>query len=147
VVGQEQAPDLLGAPERSLHLGRIREPVACGHPDHDDDLDEERGRRDHRADPHPRGAAREPDALAAIAEVCDHEQEHDHHRAGVDEYLRGGEELGRGEQEQHGEGAQVRDQGQRRIEGVREGDHGEAGAEAAPRSQEPDHPDEEVGHA
>ena len=65
----------------------------------------------------------------------------------VDEHLGGCEELGGGEQEEHRQRAEVPDQRPRRVEGVRERDHGDAGAEAARRGEEPDRPDEEVGHA
>ena len=39
-------------------------------------------------------SARRPRRVGPAAEVGDDEQEHDHHRAGVDEHLRRGEELG-----------------------------------------------------
>jgi len=93
----------------------------------------------------PRRAAGEG-CVRPPAEVADHEQEHHHHRAGVDEHLRGRDELGRRQQEQDGERGEVPDQRQRGVERVREGDDGDAGAEAGERGEDPHRPDERVPH-
>src|SRR5829696_1245149 len=120
VVGEEEAADLLRAAERALDLRGLGKLVVRSQADHHHDLDEQRRRRDDGPDPHPVRAAGEPHPFAAIAQVGEHEEDR--------------------------ERAEVRDQRQGGVEGVREGDHGKAGAEAAGGSQEPDRPDEEVAH-
>ena len=69
---------------------------------------------------------------------------HWHNGAGVDEHLRGRDELGREEQVQDRERGQVPDQRERRVEGVRERHHGDPRAEAREGGEDPDDPDEHV---
>ena len=59
-----------------------------------------------------------PDRLLDAADVGGDEQVEDHHRAGVDDDLRRGEELGVQEQEEPGERDQVDDQRQDAVERV-----------------------------
>ena len=56
--------------------------------------------------------------LRALAEVGDHEQEHDHHRAGVHQHLRRRDEVGLQHEVQHRQGREVQDQRERREERV-----------------------------
>ena len=69
--------------------------------------------------------------VGAIAEVGDHEEEHDHHRPGVHEHLRRGEEVGLQHQEEGGEGGEVQDQRERREERVALRDDADRRAEGA----------------
>ena len=57
------------------------------------------------------------------AEQHDHEQEQHDDRAGVDDHLHGGEEVGLEGDEVHGDAEQREDQRQRRVHGVVAGDH------------------------
>ena len=82
--------------------------------------------------------------VRATADVGDHEQEHDHHGAGVHEHLRRGDELRREQQVQDGERGEVSDQGERGEERVREADHCNGRAEAAAGRDGPNDPDEDV---
>ena len=102
-------------------------------------------RRDDRSQLQPARPAR-PGRVRPAAEVGDHEEEHHHHRARVDEHLRGGDELGRGEQIEDGERGEVPDQRERGVERVREADDGDAGAEARAGGDQPDDPDQEIAH-
>ena len=133
MIGQEEAADLLGAAERARRRSprrRARRPTTA------------RSRpRSPRAAPRRRRSRRARSTTArprtgfvgAVAEVGDHEQEHHHHRAGIDEHLRGGDELRRGEQEEHGERAEVPDQRERGEERVRERDHREPRGRGSPQ--------------
>ncbi len=112
-----------GLPNESVDLRRAREPPVRLVGDHDHDLDEERTGGDDRRPELCRSCPLCPGRVRLPAEVGDHEQEHDHHRARVDEHLRGGDELGREQQVEHRERAEVPDQRERRVERVREADH------------------------
>ena len=142
---RKKRPISAGLPNAALDLGLVGEEVARFEPDHDDDLDEERGRRDDGGGRDP-GRAPGERGVRAPAEVGDHEEEHHHHGARVDEHLRRRDELRRGEQEEDGERGQVADQRERREEGVAN----ETTAIAEPRQRrgrdEPDRPDEDVAH-
>src|SRR3954451_13332651 len=85
VVGEEEAADRLGRAETALDLLRLREEATGGQADDDDHLGEDRAACEHCADDLPRRSAGPGRVLCAVAEVGDHEQEHDHHRAAVDE--------------------------------------------------------------
>ena len=145
VVGEEELADRCRAPERIRDLGRILEVVTPREPEHDDDLDEERDGRDHRRRLQDRRSAR-PGGVRATAEIGDDEEEHDHHRAGVHEHLRGRQELRRQQEVEDGERGQVPDQREGGVERVREGDDGDAAPETGARRQEPHDPHEDVAH-
>ena len=104
-----------------------------------------RGADDERTELKPARPAR-PRRIGPAAEVRDHEEEHHHHRPGVHEYLRCRDELGRREQEEDGQRGEVPDQGEGRVERVRERYDRDAGGDAGECSDDPDHPDEEVAH-
>ena len=127
VIGQEQAPDLRRAAERRVISASCERrppavvptatmistriaaaatiaPTVC--------------------QPSPPGERR----VGLAAEVRDHEQEHHHHRARVDEHLRRRDELRREQQVEHGERAEVPDQRERRVERVAERDDRDARA-------------------
>ncbi len=137
-------PIAAGLPNDSGDL-RVREASARLQPERDDDLDQQRSGRRDRADRLPARPSR-PGGVRAPSQVRDHEQEHDHHRARVDQHLRGGDELGREQQVEDGERAEVPDQRERRVERVRERDDRDARAEAGEGGEHPDGPDEEVRH-
>ena len=77
-----------------------------------------------------------PGRLAAAADVGDDEDVEDHHRAGVDDDLRGGDEGRAEQQEEDGEREQVDDQRQHPVEGVAHRDDADRAAEGADRSRE-----------
>ena len=140
---RNRRPISAGLPKLPQMRRRVRELAARLEPDRDEHLDEDRRRRGDRRDAvHARPAG--PGRVGAAAEVGDHEQEHDHHRARVDEHLRGGDELGREQQVEHGQRGEVADQRQRRVERVREADDGDPRADAGERGAEPDDPGEHV---
>ncbi len=70
------------------------------------------------------GAAgpRAPEQVLA-ADVGDDEDVEHHHRAGVDDDLRRGDELGAQQHEEHGERDQMDDEREHAVEGVLERDH------------------------
>jgi hypothetical protein len=78
------------------------------------------------------------------AQVGDHEEEHHDDRPGVDEHLRGGDELGVQEQVEHGERGEVADERERRVERVGEEDDGDSRREEREGGQDPDDPDDDV---
>ena len=132
--------------ERVMCCGFERKPPRL-EADDDDHLGEDRAAREHGADDLPRRPARPRRLVGAVAEVGDHEQEHHHHRAGVDEHLGRGDELAREQQEEHGERGEVPDQRERRVERVREADDrerarqaGERGTTRRPDEKLPRHP-------
>ena len=91
--------------------------------------------RQHQAD------AAEPGAdagqgLALPADVGDDEHVEHHHRAGVDDDLRGGDELGLEQQEQQRQAEQVADQRQHRVEGVAQRDDPDGADDGADRRDE-----------
>ena len=142
---RKNSPDRGGAAEGRVDVGLVGEQVAGLEPDHEDDLDEERGRgEDRRQETHEAPPANR--RVRAPAEVGDHEEEHHHHGAGVDEHLSRRDELGGGEQEEDGERGQVADQRERREERVRERDDRDRRAEARRGRDDPDRPDEDVAH-
>ena len=96
VVAQEESPDVARAAEGAGDVVGMGEPSAGLQPDHDDDLHEQSSCRQYCSDRLPTRPAG-PWRFGARPDVGDDEQEHDHHRAGVDEHLRGRHELG-GEQ-------------------------------------------------
>src|SRR5205085_11481117 len=57
MVGEEQSPHLGWAAEGATDVLRVRKPPARLQPDHDDDLDEERTRSQHRPDGLPARSA------------------------------------------------------------------------------------------
>ena len=134
-------PISAGLPNAALDLRPSWRGARPPRGDRDDDLDEERAGGDGRRPALPARPAR-PGRVGSPPEVGDHEQEHHHHRAGVDEHLRGGDELGREQQVEHRERAEVPDQRERREERVREADDRERRAEARERGDDPDDPDE-----
>src|SRR5215211_3903620 len=144
VLRQKEAPERGRAAEGAVDLRLVLEPVARGEADDHDDLEQQGGCGGDRAQRLPARAARPPGRLGLVGEVGDHEQEHDHDRAGVDEEMPGGQELGREQQVEDGERAQIPDQRERRVEGVREGDDGDTGSQARERGDEPDDPDQDV---
>ena len=109
MVGEEQSPHLGRAAEGATDVLRVRKPPARLQPDHDDDLDEERTRSQHRPDGLPARSAC-PRRLLPRADVRDDEEEHHHHCAAVDEDLRGGNEFRRQQQIQHRKRREVSDQ-------------------------------------
>ena len=118
-----------GEPNVAFTVGLVASRPPALSPMHDDDLDEDRAGREHRGERLPARPAR-PRCLVSRPDVRDHEQEHHHHRARVDEHLRGGDEL-RGEQQvEDRERAEVPDQRERRVERVRERDDREPRREA-----------------
>src|SRR5215470_5371432 len=110
VVGEEEAADGLGRAEGAVDLLRLVEEPAAGEADDHDHLGEDRAACEHGADDLPRRPAGPRRLLGAIAEVGDHEEEHDHDRAAVDEHLSGRDELALQEQEEHGKRREVADQ-------------------------------------
>ena len=146
VVGQEQPADLGGAAEaRSPIVASSARELAAGlEPDHDDDLDEQRAAPASTAPTVCQLGPACPRRVGSRADVGDDEQEHHHHGAGVDEHLRGRDELGRQQQVEHGERAEVPDQRERRVERVRERDDRDGGAEARERGDDPHDPDDDV---
>ena len=89
---RKASPIAAGLPNESETSAGSVEVVAPGEPEDDDDLHEQRDRRDDGRSPQERRPAG-PWRVRAPAEVRDDEEEHHHHRARVDEHLRGGEEL------------------------------------------------------
>src|SRR5919201_1729690 len=143
VVGEEEPPDLRGAAERAPDVRLVRERAARFQSDDDDDLDEQRARREYRADGLPARPSG-PGRVLPRADVRDDEEEHHHHRAAVDEHLRSRDELRRQQQVENGERREVPDQRERGEERVRERHDRDPGAEARERGTEPDDPDERV---
>ena len=142
---RKSRPISAGLPNERVISARSERPPSAFVSSATIDLDHERRADDEGAELKPARPAG-PGRVGPPAEVGDHEEEHHHHGAGVDEDLRCRDELGRGEQEQHGERGEVPDQRERRVERVREADHGDARRDARERRHDPDHPDEEVAH-
>ena len=85
-----------------------------------------------------------PRRVRAAAEVSDDEEEHDHDRAGIDEHLRGRDELGRKEQVEDRERGEVPDQRERAVERVREEHDPDSGRKERRHGEYPDDPDEDL---
>ena len=77
-----------------------------------------------------------PDRLLDAADVGGDEDVEHHHRAGVDDDLRGGDELGVQEQEEPGERDEVDDEREHAVERVAQRDHRDRAAERADRPDE-----------
>ena len=88
----------------------------------DRDLDQQRAREQHRDRAHARPVVRASGSVLA-ADVGDHEHVEHHHRAGVDDHLRGGDELRAQQQEQRRQPEQVADEREHRVERVAQ-EHG-----------------------
>src|SRR4029453_12781849 len=92
VVGQEQPPDLVRRAETGLDFRLVRELSAGLEADDDDHLDEDRAGREPPPDLPP-GRSSGPGGLRPSPQVRGHEEEHDHHRARVDQSLSRRDEL------------------------------------------------------
>ncbi len=115
--------------------------LQAGAEQRDQQLDEHRSaeQRAREAQRAARGGAA-AQALAeragGVADVGDDEHVQHHHGAGVDDDLRGGDEFGAQQQEQHGEREQVDDEREHGEEGVAQRDHADRAGDGAERGEE-----------
>ena len=143
---QQQLADVRGRAEavrgRARSRRRAVDRLQARAEQRDQQLDQQRAADDAppRRRPEPIGRRRPAQALAErlalAADVGDDEHVEHHHRAGVDDDLRGRDELGAQQQEQHRERDQVRDEREHAVERVAQRDHADRAGDHADRGDE-----------
>jgi hypothetical protein len=123
----EVGPDM-----RTLRIDRLQPRSQ----DREAELDPERDREDRRDDAQYRVGLGE--RIVEATDVGDHEHVEDHHRARVDDHLRGRDELGAQQQEEGRERDQVHDQREDAVEGVALEDYAQSPADREESRNEED---------
>ena len=135
------SPICAGEPNAGSYCApSVVERLQAGAEQRDAQLDEHRADEDDRQRPQRR--PERVDARLVAADVGDDEDVEHHDRAGVDDDLRGGDELRAQQQEQRRQRQQVPDEREHVVEGVRVPDDADRAREGADRRDE----EEDLGH-